>query len=85
MTSKEFVFSDGTIVPAGQIVQAIAAPIHHDSSHYDEPLAFKPWRFSEMAQAEVDEGSTSARMSGKYDIVQPSKSFMIWGLGKHAW
>lgn len=81
---KDFIFSDGTRVPAGDQIQGIASPIHLDATHYEEPHSFKPWRFCDMSQAEIDEGSTSARMSGKYDMVQPSKSFMVWGIGRHA-
>jgi cytochrome P450 len=79
---RDFIFSDGTRVPAGEAIQVIAAPIHHDPRHYPDPLVFNPWRFSDMADAARDEaGYTAAR----YDMVTTSRTFLTWGLGKHAW
>ncbi|KAK0481090.1 cytochrome P450 [Armillaria luteobubalina] len=44
---KEFVFSDGTIVPAGSYIAVPAFSANMDERSYEDPLEFKPWRFSE--------------------------------------
>ncbi|KAK0230008.1 cytochrome P450 [Armillaria nabsnona] len=54
MTRKDFVFSDGTVVPAGIQIVVASLSTHTDEENYEDPLEFKPWRFSEMRQQEGD-------------------------------
>jgi cytochrome P450 len=80
---QDFSFSNGIRVPAGELVQAMMTPIHHDASLYPEPLEFKPWRFYELARA--DGPDVEVRTPNKYDMVTPSSTYLTWGLGRHAW
>ncbi|PBK85441.1 cytochrome P450 [Armillaria gallica] len=51
-TCKDFVFSDGTVVPAGVHIVVASLSTHTDEDNYEDPLEFKPWRFSEKTKQE---------------------------------
>jgi len=51
---KDFTFSDGTIIPNGTHVAAIIGPVNVDEEIYEDPLAFKPFRFTETRQGVDD-------------------------------
>ncbi|KAK0229996.1 cytochrome P450 [Armillaria nabsnona] len=51
-TRKDFVFSDGTVVPAGVSMVVASLSTHTDEKNYEDPLEFKPWRFSEKRKQE---------------------------------
>ncbi|KIM23342.1 hypothetical protein M408DRAFT_332370 [Serendipita vermifera MAFF 305830] len=80
---KDFTFSNGVCVPAGEMVQAVATGVHKDPAHYPEPLEFKPWRFYDLTQAEAKD-TYDPRAAAKYDIVSTSPTYLTWGLGRHA-
>ncbi|KAK0460651.1 cytochrome P450 [Desarmillaria tabescens] len=74
-TRKDFMFSDGTVVPAGvQIVVAILST-HTDEENYKDPLEFKPWRFSEMRK----QGENI-----RHHMATPSLDFVFFGHGRPA-
>ncbi|EIN06118.1 cytochrome P450 [Punctularia strigosozonata HHB-11173 SS5] len=75
MTLKDYTFSDGTFIPKGTSLAAPTTATHEDSVIYEDPLTFKPWRFSDMR-----EGSESA----KHQFVNTSPEFLTFGHGKHA-
>ncbi|KAK0202999.1 cytochrome P450 [Desarmillaria ectypa] len=73
---KDFVFSDGTVVPAGVQIVVAALSTHTDEGNYEDPLEFKPWRFSEMRKQE-GEGI-------RHHMVTPSLDFVFFGHGRPA-
>ena len=77
---KDFTFSDGTVIPKGAHVAAIAGPVNMDEEIYEDPLTFKPFRF-----AEAREGANSAREAVKNQLVTTSLENLLFGHGKHAW
>ena len=81
---QDFYFSNGVRIPAGEMVSSLATPVHQDAKYYPDPSEFQPWRFYDLARAE-EEASGSGRPTAKYDMVTPSKTFLTWGLGRHAW
>jgi len=77
MAVRDFTFSDGTFIPKGTLIAAIARPVHLDGDIYEDPLTFKPFRF-----AEGPEGATDAV---KNQMVTTSLQHLHFGHGKHAW
>ncbi|KAK0205563.1 cytochrome P450 [Desarmillaria ectypa] len=73
---KDFVFSDGTVVPAGVQIVVATLSTHTDEGNYEDPLEFKPWRFSEMRKQE-GEGI-------RHHMVTPSLDFVFFGHGRPA-
>lgn len=83
----DFTFSNGVRVPAGELIQVAAAPMHMDAAYYPDPLEFKPWRYSEQAQKEANDGASkeaTKKAPGEYDMVVPTATNLSWGLGRHA-
>ena len=77
---RDFTFSDGTFIPKGTHISAIARPVHLDENIYEDPLVFKPFRF-----AEAREGADDAREAVKNQMVTTSLQHLLFGHGKHAW
>ena len=74
---KDFTFSDGTFIPKGTFLAALARPVHVDEIFYEDPLTFKPFRF-----AEAREGTNDAV---KNQMTTTSPQYLLFGHGKHAW
>lgn len=74
---KDFTFSDGTFVPKGSYVSTANVATHHAADVFADPFTFDPWRFANMRD-ETGEGT-------KHQMVNTSKEFLAFGLGKHAW
>jgi len=77
---KGFTFSDGTFIPKGSRVAAIAGPVNMGEEIYEDPLTFRPFRFTEAR-----EGANDAREAVKNQMVTTSLQNLIFGHGKHAW
>ncbi|PBK90653.1 cytochrome P450 [Armillaria gallica] len=75
-TRKDFVFSDGTVVPAGVQMVVASLSTHTDKENYEDPLEFKPWRFSEKRKQE-GEGI-------RHHMATPSLDFVFFGHGRPA-
>ncbi|KAK0460644.1 cytochrome P450 [Desarmillaria tabescens] len=75
-TRKDFVFSDGTVVPAGVRIVVAALATHTSEENYEDPLEFKPWRFSEKRKQE-GEGI-------RHHMATPSLDFVFFGHGRPA-
>ncbi|KAK0471578.1 cytochrome P450 [Armillaria novae-zelandiae] len=71
---KEFVFSDGTAVPAGSHIAVAALGTHLDEENYEDPLEFKPWRFSEKRKEEGE--------SIRHQMTTPSLNYVFFGHGR---
>ncbi|SJL13206.1 uncharacterized protein ARMOST_16645 [Armillaria ostoyae] len=75
-TRKDFVFSDGMVVPAGVQIVVASLSTHTDEENYEDPLEFKPWRFSEKRKQE-GEGI-------RHHMATPSLDFVFFGHGRGA-
>ncbi|KAK1234747.1 hypothetical protein PQX77_002041 [Marasmius sp. AFHP31] len=75
-TLKDFHFSDGTVVPAGIVIEAALYETHHNEETYSDPHNFIPSRFSDM-RAREGEGM-------KHQMVTPTPEWVLFGVGKHA-
>ncbi|KAF5356457.1 hypothetical protein D9758_009516 [Tetrapyrgos nigripes] len=73
---KDFTFSDGTTVPAGNLVTTAAWSILRDEELYPNRNEFKPFRFSELREKEEE--------SMKHQLVTVNSEWMVFGQGKHA-
>ncbi|KAK0448935.1 cytochrome P450 [Desarmillaria tabescens] len=69
---KDFVFSDGTVVPAGTQVAVVSWCTHLDEKNYENPLEFKPWRFSERRK----QGGEGMR----HQLSTPNLDFISFGM-----
>jgi cytochrome P450 len=77
---KDFTFSDGTFIPRGTHVAALAHPVHLDEKIYEDPLTFKPFRF-----LDTHEGADDENAAIKNQMTTTSLHYLLWGHGRHAW
>jgi cytochrome P450 len=75
---KDFVFSDGTLIPKGTLLAATSRAVHHDELNYSAPTEFDGQRFAAMRNAGNPGGS--ARMQ----MVSTNQQYLLFGHGKHA-
>ncbi|KAK0230003.1 cytochrome P450 [Armillaria nabsnona] len=75
-TCKDFVFSDGTVIPAGVPMVVASLSTHTDEENYEDPLEFMPWRFSEMSEQQ--------REGINRTIATLSLDFILFGHGPSA-
>ncbi|KAI0652467.1 cytochrome P450 [Trametes meyenii] len=73
---KDVTLLDGTLVPRGTTVVATSHGTHRDSTIYDDPEVFDPFRFSRMREAEGE--------STKHQFVNISTDYIPFGVGRHA-
>ncbi|KAK0470513.1 cytochrome P450 [Armillaria novae-zelandiae] len=73
---KDFVFSDGTVVPAGNHIAVAAQSIHMDEGKYDNPLDFKPWRFHDMRKEEGE--------ANRHQMISLDFDYVLFGNGRPA-
>ncbi|SJL14131.1 uncharacterized protein ARMOST_17586 [Armillaria ostoyae] len=76
LVKKDFVLSDGTVVPAGNQIAVASYSTHTDGENYEDPLEFKPWRFSDKRK-EDGEGI-------RHQMVTPSLDYLLFGGGRPA-
>ncbi|KAG7450028.1 cytochrome P450 [Guyanagaster necrorhizus] len=76
LVKKDFVFSDGTVVPAGYHLSVAADSTHMCEENYQDPLEFKPWRFSDLRKRE-GEGI-------RHQMVTPTLDYIFFGNGRPA-
>ncbi|PBK90650.1 cytochrome P450 [Armillaria gallica] len=73
---KDFVFSDGTVVPAGVQIVVASLSTHTDEENYEDPLEFRPWRFSEKRKQEGE--------GFRHHMATTSLDFVFFGNGRPA-
>ncbi|KAF8627694.1 hypothetical protein AX15_004292 [Amanita polypyramis BW_CC] len=73
---KDFTFSDGTTVPAGNILCVAIACIHTDPDIYANPDIFDGFRFERMRTQEGEEN--------KHTFVSLDLDYLLFGQGRHA-
>lgn len=69
-----YTFSDGTHVPAGNVVCVPLRAILRDPMNYCDAHVFNGFRF-------VDEDKTGSVSK----LVEGEPKFLLWGLGKRSW
>ncbi|KAF8547706.1 cytochrome P450 [Imleria badia] len=73
---KDFMFSDGTLIPKGTRINAGLVALHHDDALYENSKVFDPFRFADMGE-EDEEGA-------KHQFVATSPEYLSFGHGLHA-
>ncbi|EPQ50638.1 cytochrome P450 [Gloeophyllum trabeum ATCC 11539] len=73
---KDFVFSDGTFIPAGTMVSVAAGPMHHDDDVYANANEFDGFRFANIRE---EEGQGT-----KHQMVSTTTEYVSFGHGRHA-
>ena len=79
ITMTDYTFSDGTFVPKGTLVAAVAQAMHCDDALYADAQSFNPWRFVRLREADGE--SKGAR----HQMASTSPEYIAFGHGKHAW
>jgi len=77
---EDYIFSDGTIVPAGTTIGISTASVHLDPAVFEDPLKFDGFRFIKMKERAVVDGHPNKN----YDVVTVNSEFIAFGQGKHA-
>ncbi|TFK69250.1 cytochrome P450 [Pluteus cervinus] len=72
---KDYTFSDGTTIPAGQYVCATAHMIHTDQDNYPNPDQFEGFRFADLRDGD--------RESSKNQAITVGLDYLIFGGGYH--
>lgn len=73
---KDFTFSNGTVIPAGNTIVVAGYAMHHDEENYPNPEQFDGCRFSRMREAEEEKV--------KYQTVALGLDYVTFGNGRHA-
>ncbi|PBK90215.1 cytochrome P450 [Armillaria gallica] len=76
VTQRDFVLSDGIIVLVGTEIAVAAFATNTDERNYENPLEFRPWRFSDMRKQEGE--------NLHHRMVTPSLDFIFFGHGRPA-
>ncbi|KAF8507441.1 cytochrome P450 [Gautieria morchelliformis] len=76
MALKDVTFSDGTTIPRGAIVSAVASACHHDDDIYSNGDTFDGFRFSDLR-----EQGGNGNMN---QFVATNPNFIAFGHGSHA-
>jgi len=74
---KDFTFSDGMVVPAGNAIGSPILPLHNEASALSDPGVFDGFRYSR-----INEEST--RLT-KHQMVNTGLNYLTFGHGKHVW
>ncbi|KAF9270845.1 cytochrome P450 [Marasmius fiardii PR-910] len=75
-TRKDFVFSNGVVIPAGTFMATTPFASAFDEKNYQNPSEFDGFRFDRLREREGE--------SLKHQMVTPELSFVNFGLGTHA-
>ncbi|MCJ1424276.1 hypothetical protein MMC29_002163, partial [Sticta canariensis] len=74
---RDFTFSDGSYVPAGNVICVPQQAVMRDARYYDRPNEFLPFRFV-ANQEEIDDVANQ-----KFTDLKPH--FYLWGAAKNPW
>lgn len=75
---QDMTLPDGTFLPRGTTLHAIAYGVHHDDAKYENPDVFDPFRFSRVREASEEE-------LVKNQFVNTSPDYLSFGHGIQAW
>lgn len=73
---RDFTFSDGSYVPAGNVICVPQQAVMRDERYYENPNEFMPFRF--VANQEDGEAADQ-----KFTDLKPH--FYLWGAAKNPW
>ncbi|KAG2057010.1 cytochrome P450 [Suillus hirtellus] len=73
---RQFVFSDGTVIPSGTHVVVASLPMHLDEEYFESASEFQPFRFSQRRE---DNGEDPQSL-----LASTSASYIPFGYGHHA-
>ncbi|KAJ7577379.1 cytochrome P450 [Mycena floridula] len=73
---RDFTFSDGTCIPAGNNISVAGSPMHFDQEIYPNPADFDSVRFARMRAQEGE--------ALRHQTVSTSSTFVMFGHGRHA-
>ncbi|KAI0348326.1 cytochrome P450 [Trametopsis cervina] len=79
MFYKDYTLSDGTFIPAGNIVVTPVLPTHMDPENYENPRVFDPLRF-----VKLQEDDPSVAQATTLQYVTTTSDFYSFGHGKSA-
>jgi len=94
---KDFVFSDGTLIPAGSSIFANSRGLHNDDEMFSNADRFDGYRFLAQSKSESSNGEDYIGKSKdqlinpivegpRKDLMTiPTVSYHAFGYGKHAW
>ncbi|PCH42095.1 cytochrome P450, partial [Wolfiporia cocos MD-104 SS10] len=80
LAMKDYTFADGTFIPKGTFVSAATRAIHHDKDIYSDSEEFRPFRFYDLREKDVEGVGKGA----KHQVISTSTEFLAFGHGKHA-
>ncbi|KAF8697278.1 hypothetical protein AX14_001385 [Amanita brunnescens Koide BX004] len=75
---KDFTFSDGMTIPAGNILSVAIPCIHTDPDNYVDPETFDGLRFEKMR------GEEDGELPSKHSLVSLDLDYLLFGHGRHA-
>jgi cytochrome P450 len=67
---RDFSLSDGTFLPKDCIIAVSLLPFHRDSTVYDAPDEFRPFRFSDNPE---------------HSMTTITPQWLFFGYGRHMW
>ena len=70
--TKQFAFSDGTVIPAGTMLFAAGYPAHFDSSIYPNAHEFDGLRFEKLRQPDTDASGQ------RHQLTVANADFLAW-------
>ncbi|KAL0057529.1 hypothetical protein AAF712_015832 [Marasmius tenuissimus] len=73
---RDFVFSNGTVIPAGTMIAISPSALHFDEDQYSNPFEFDGFRSYKQREEEWE--------SIKHQMVTPQTNYVAFGVGKHA-
>ncbi|KAK1225932.1 hypothetical protein PQX77_011131 [Marasmius sp. AFHP31] len=73
---RDFVFSNGTFIPAGTMIGISPSALHFDEDQYSNPFEFDGFRSYKQREEEGE--------SIKHQMVTPQANYVAFGVGKHA-
>ncbi|KAK1225933.1 hypothetical protein PQX77_011132 [Marasmius sp. AFHP31] len=73
---RDFVFSNGTVIPAGTMMAVSISGLHFDEDQYSNPYEFDGFRSYKQREEEGE--------SLKHQMITLQTNFIAFGIGKHA-
>jgi len=71
LTTQDYTFSDGSLIPSGSYVSAALSATHTDEAYYEDAKTFDGYRHL-------------GKSSGKHGMSVTSSRYLAFGHGKHA-
>jgi hypothetical protein len=86
---KDFEFSDGTVIPAGNFVAVAVSAVHEDVHRYEQPETFDGFRFasafSDEEASSLESAETKTDSRPPRCLTGPSPDYLTFGGGRHLW